>query len=265
MWNSEEMGSKNKNLHKIFLIILMLFLFILYLPSAHADDYYADVTIDIDDSGFVTIDGITNHPDLLAEDTEVYTSKKQSYWLLNITKDGVFSDYIFVLALPEDSSINYIKSSGSIRIEEELGNLIVKGFGQNESFYIIVQYQVKKSSDDKELIGTDTLLIIVALILIIGFFLIIILGSINKRKHLIAVEKPTKDGIEHNLSGLSNRQKSIMELLIKRNRPLTQTEIQQELKMPKAAVSRNIHSLEIKGLVEIEKIGMSNLIKIKKH
>ena len=259
------MRIKNKNLHKLFLIILVFFLFILNLQSVCADEYYADITIDIDDSGFVTIDGITNHPDLLAENTEVYTSKKQSHWLLNITKDGVFSDYIFVLTLPEDSSINYIKSSGSIRIEEELGNLIVKGFGQNESFFITVQYQVKKNLDDKGLMGIDTLLIIVVLIIIIGFFLIIILVSINKRKHLIADEKPTKDGIEHNLSGLSNRQKNIMELLIERNRPLTQTEIQQELKMPKAAVSRNIHSLEIKGLVEIEKIGMSNLIKIKKR
>ncbi|UCF12660.1 MAG: MarR family transcriptional regulator [Thermoplasmatales archaeon] len=259
------MRIKNKNLHKFFLIILVFFLFILNLQSVCADKYYADITIDIDNSGFVTIDGITNHPDLLAENTEVFTSKKQSYWLLNITKDEDFSDYIFVLTLPKDSSINYIKSSGSVRIEEELGNLIVKGFGQNESFFIIVQYQIKKSLADERLMDIDTLLIIMALILIIGFFLIIILLSKNKRKHLIVVEKPTKDGIEHNLSGLSNRQKNIIELLIERDRPLTQTEIQKELKMPKAAVSRNIHSLEIKDLVEIEKIGMSNLIKIKKH
>jgi uncharacterized membrane protein len=34
--------------------------------------------------------------------------------------------------------------------------------------------------------------------------------------------------------------------------------------MPKAAVSRNVHSLEIKGLIEIEKVGMSNLVRLKK-
>ena len=55
----------------------MFFLLILNIPSVCADDYYADITIDIDDSGFVTIDGITNHPDLLVGDTEIYTSKKQ--------------------------------------------------------------------------------------------------------------------------------------------------------------------------------------------
>ncbi|UCD13274.1 MAG: MarR family transcriptional regulator [Thermoplasmatales archaeon] len=258
------MGSINIFQRIYFFFTLLLLLTIIYLPSVLADDYYADITIDIDNSGFVTIDGITNHPDLLAEDTEVYTSKKQSYWLLNITKDEIFSDYIFVLTLPQDSSINYIRSSGSIRIEEELGDLVVKGFGQNESFFIIVQYQVKKSLGDKGLMDIDTSLIMVALILILGLFLIIILVSINKRKHLITDEKPTKVSIEYNLSGLTDRQKKIMELLIERNKPLTQTEIQQELKIPKAAVSRNIHSLEIKGLIEKEKIGMSNLIKIKK-
>ncbi|GAG42324.1 unnamed protein product, partial [marine sediment metagenome] len=44
----------------------------------------------------------------------------------------------------------------------------------------------------------------------------------------------------------------------------TQVEIEKELDIPKAAVSRNVHSLEIKGLIEIEKIGMSNLIRLKK-
>ena len=55
-----------------------------------------------------------------------------------------------------------------------------------------------------------------------------------------------------------------MRLLIEKKRPLTQTVIQKELNIPKAAVSRNISSLELKGLVEKEKIGMSNLIRLKK-
>jgi uncharacterized membrane protein len=46
---------------------------------------------------------------------------------------------------------------------------------------------------------------------------------------------------------------------------MTQTDIQKELKIPKAAVSRNILGLERKGLIEKEQIGMSNLIRLKKH
>ena len=69
---------------------------------------------------------------------------------------------------------------------------------------------------------------------------------------------------EYSFRGLTDRQKDIVQLLIKVKRPLTQVEIQKELDMPKAAVSRNVHSLEIKGLIEIEKIGMSNLVRLKK-
>jgi uncharacterized membrane protein len=34
--------------------------------------------------------------------------------------------------------------------------------------------------------------------------------------------------------------------------------------MPKASVSRNIRRLELKGLIEKEQIGMSNIIRLKK-
>ena len=62
-----------------FCIILIFFLFLVlvYLPSVYADEYYADISINVDDSGFVIIDGVTNHPNLLAENTEVYTSKNR--------------------------------------------------------------------------------------------------------------------------------------------------------------------------------------------
>ena len=122
---------------------------------------------------------------------------------------------------------------------------------------------MKKNSDEKGLIETNQSLIIITLILILSIILIIVL-YVKKKNKFITDTTLTKDSKQYNLSGLTDRQKKIMELLIERNRPLTQTEIQQELKIPKAAVSRNINSLEIKGLIEKEKIGMSNLIKIKK-
>ena len=95
----------------------LLLLILLFLPIAYAADYYADISINVDESGFVTIEGSTDHAHLLAEDTQIYTSKKQSYWLLNITKQETFSDFIYSLNLPSSASINYIKSSGSFRIE----------------------------------------------------------------------------------------------------------------------------------------------------
>jgi len=251
------MGLINISKKIFFFFTLLILSTIIYSPSISAENYYADLTIEVDSSGFVTIDGITNHPDLLVKNTEIYTSKKQSYWLLNITKEGVFSDFVYVLTLPIESSINYIKSSGFISIENNKGNLLVKGFGENESFSVLVQYQIEKITENQVL---EFDLISIILISAIIVLIIILVAVIVKEK--IKVKQPKSS--EYNLKGLNQRQKEIMNLLIDKNTPLTQTEIQKELNIPKAAVSRNIRGLELKGLIEKEQIGMSNLIRIKK-
>jgi uncharacterized membrane protein len=252
------MGLKKSYDDIIYFSTFLIILFIIFLPSISAKDYYADVTIDVDSSGFVTINGITNHPDLLVENTEIYTSKKQSYWLLNITKDDVFSDFLYDLILPKGSSINYIKSSGFIGIEENKGNLFVRGFGENETFSVLIQYQITKFTEN-QIFKLD--FIFISLIFLIIILIIILVCIIIKEKSNI--EKTKLD--DNNYKGLNQRQKEIMNLLIDKNTPLTQTEIQRELKIPKAAVSRNIRRLELKGLIEKEQIGMSNLIRIKKQ
>jgi uncharacterized membrane protein len=251
------MGSTNISKRLFILISSFLILSILYFSSAQADAYYADISIDVDSSGFVTIDGVTNHPDLLVKNSEIYTSKKQGYWLLNITKKEIFSDFIYILSLPEKSSINYIKSSGFISIEEDEGNLLVKGFGENESLSILVQYQTEKSLQ-KSFLEYDLVFIILLSLIII--LIIILFIFIYKEKNKA---KDSESNIS-DIKGINTRQKEIMNLLVDKKVPLTQTEIQKELNIPKAAVSRNIRGLELKGLIEKEQIGMSNLIRIKK-
>jgi uncharacterized membrane protein len=82
----------------------------------------------------------------------------------------------------------------------------------------------------------------------------------------IKERQPTADAKEPpgDMKGLNDRQKQIMKLLYERNTPLTQTDIQKELQIPKASISRNVRGLERKGLIEKEQIGISNLIRLKK-
>ena len=122
--------------------MLFLIIFILFAPKIFAQNYYADIEITVDEAGNVDIQGTSNYPDLIIENTEKYTYKKQSYWLLNITKEEVFSDYIYTLNLPKGSKINYIESSGFDGIEEEDGQLIITGSGNDEKLSILVQYQI---------------------------------------------------------------------------------------------------------------------------
>jgi uncharacterized membrane protein len=247
--------------HQMFILSSLFFIAVVILPSVYAQNYYADLTITVDSSGFVTIDGPTNYPNLTIKNTEMYTSKQQNLWLLNITKPEIFSELIYTVTLPKGSSINYIKSSGFIRIEENLGNLIVRGFGENESFSLIIQYQTEKKDDFilQESIVYPILLSAVILVSILLFLLY------QKEKKIKRIEtKEMKNNPPENWRGLNHRQKQIMQVLQTRNIPLTQTDIQKELQIPKASVSRNVRGLERKGLIEKETIGMSNLIRLKK-
>ena len=121
---------------------LLLILFMLFLPIAHAADYYADIEAEVDETGFIVIKGDTNHPSLLTEGTEEHTSKKQSYWLFDISTEEIFSNYFVLLSLPEGASVNYVKSSGNFRIESVGKGLAVRVFGENEKMSIKVQYQI---------------------------------------------------------------------------------------------------------------------------
>jgi uncharacterized membrane protein len=251
--------SKFKKIYLFFTFFLLFSIF--YFPIISAEAYYADIIIDVDSSGFVTIEGVTNYPEMITKNTDIYTSKKQSSWWLNITKNDIFSDFFYVLTLPKGSSINYIKSSGYIKIEEKQGNLIVKGFGENESILILVQYQINKLSEGLNL-ELDYTIIFLIVIIIISLVILLIYSFLYDNKLKQEPEK-IKENIT-DFEGLNKRQKEIMKLLIDKKIPLTQTDILNELNLPKAAVSRNIHRLELKGLIEKEKIGMSNLIRIKK-
>ena len=256
------MGNKVGYCRVLFFVTLFSFLAVLSAPSLQAVDYYADLSITVDLSGYVTIDGLTNYPNLTIQNTEQYTSKQQSYWLLNITKLETFSEFVYDLTLPKGSSISYIRSSGSLRIEEDLGSLIIRGFGENESFSLLVQYQIEKQGDS---ILQDNIVYVILLPAILLVTLLILFFYLKEKKTKDLPPKMDRKEPLGGLKGLNHRQNQIIQLLHARNIPMTQTDIQKELQIPKASVSRNIHGLERKGLIEKEQIGMSNLIRLKKQ
>lgn len=256
------MGKKLHSSRILFYCIIPGVLLFFLVPCLHAQSYYADLTITVDNSGYVTIDGRTNYPNLTIQNTEQYTAKSQSLWILNITKQETFSEFIYTLILPVGSSINYIKTSGFLQIEENLGRLIIKGFGENESLIILVQYQIEK----QESIAFEQTLVFIFLIgsIVVVSILVVVLFSKEKKIKPATTNAETPKPYEE-IKGLNPRQKQIMQLLYESNSPLTQTDIQKHLQIPKASVSRNILGLERKGLIEKEQIGMSNLIRLKKQ
>jgi hypothetical protein len=255
------MGIRSR-VHCVFFFVIVFFLIgVGCLPSLCAQGYYADLTITVDSSGFVSIDGPTNYPNLTIRDTEMYTSKQQNLWLLNLTKPGVFSEFVYTVAFPPGSSIHYIKSSGYISIQEHAGSLLVRGFGENETLSIVIQYQIERNEGS---FLQDNLIIIVLLsaVVLVSVLLVVFYRKEKKGKSTPPKEIPPQP--LEDWRGLNHRQKQILTVLKEKNIPLTQTDLQRELQIPKASVSRNIRGLERKGLIEKETIGMSNLIRLKK-
>jgi len=255
-----------KRMRTIGLFLMLAFIFInpSFVPITQAIDFYADLEITVDTGGYVTIDGISNYPNLIIENTEEYTSKQQSLWTLDILKNETFSDFLFFITFPEQSTIQSIESSGSTVIGEENGHLTITGYGSNKSLSITVNYQTEKTLEKSGFYSLDTFSIILIMSIIFLVILLIFLVFIDKKEIRIFSQNNHKSS-QNQLRGLNERQKKIMKLLQESKIAMTQTDIQRELDMPKASVSRNIRRLELKGLIEKEQIGMSNLIRLKKQ
>ena len=242
----------------VYISIILSFFIAQSLVSAQ--ELFADVTIDISDSGFVTITGTTNHPNLLVDDNQSFTSKIKDNWYFNITKDEIFSEYIFKVLLPIDSSIYDVKSSGTVWIGEESNRLAIYGLGENKNISININYQLSKSTNNNEnsFFNTINIVLLIIIIVIVILLLFYLYRSYSKREVVV------KSNNVDQYKVLTVRQKQIMKVLNESSKPLTQTKIEKILNIPSAAVSRNVHSLERKGLIEIEKVGMSNFVRIKK-
>lgn len=262
MWSKTKMN-KTKKIFTI--IVFFIFLLIIFISSANADEYTVrNIDIKVDELGYATITGATDHPDLLVESTQRYTSNNKGLWTLNITKQEVFSEYNFNLTLPKGAALRGFDTTGSFLLEANQNNIVINGWGYNKSLSIIVQYMVNKVSDDASTLDFNVLLIFIVLIIIVLIYLVYSIFE-ERRNKKIKLDDEIVNQDDKYFKGLNSRQKDIVKLLLESDNPLTQGDIQKELDIPKAAVSRNIHSLEVKGVVEIEKMGMSNLIRLKKN
>jgi len=226
--------------------ILALIFFLSMIACAVFAQYYADIRIDISESGLVTISGTTNHPLLKTGTSEDFTSKSGRYWLFKIDINEVFSDFVYSISLPENASINYIKVPGPMMIENDLGRLSVKGTGHEKPFQVIIQYSV---DEKKEFF--PFLALIAAVAAAIVFF--IIFSFLPKKRHIVDISKDE-------YAQLTERQLAIVKVLKKHNGVASQKTIVEELGLPKSSVSRNVEALIKKGYIRKEEKGITNTL-----
>jgi uncharacterized membrane protein len=218
------------------------------MSSPFALAYYADVTIDVLATGEVSIQGQTNHPTLLEEGSQAYTSKKGSYWLLNVSKEDIFERGIVRIRLPKGSEVNYLKAPSFSRFTQEEDKLVLVSTIEQQPFLFLVQYQIRPLTTTSSWFW----------FLLAGGFLLL-LGVLMT---LFFRKKRAKQTID--FSSLPSRQRMIMKLLVKHNGRLTQAELEKTTQLPKSSLSRNTDALQRQGFIEKIPVGMTTLIKLKK-
>jgi len=228
---------------------ILLLIVLLIINISVAEDYYADVIINVDSSGLVGIEGETNHPELEIEPSQEFTSKDGKYWLLNISIDDYFSNFIYEITLPKNAVINYMRLPEFARIENSNKGLSIIGTGENKRFNIVIQYSL--NSIAKQNYVLIIFVFISALVMLGGVYYLYV-----RTKKLSKCVPDTKF--------LTERQKLIFDIVKKNKKPITQAQIEKITKLPKSSLSRNIESLVRKGLLQKEQRGMSNLVFIKK-
>ncbi len=223
--------------------VLILLIVSILASSAYAQEYYADVIIDVDNAGLTTILGETNHPLLNIEDSQEFTSKEGRYWIINVSTDDYFSNFIYELKLPKNAVVNYMNLPDLARLEDSPSGMSIIGTGSNKKFSVIVQYSINTYDYSNYL---WLYIIIVIVIIGSGYFW---LRKRNKKPKL-------------KLPAMTPRQKIIYQIILKNKKSMTQKQIQYISHLPKSSISRNIETMVKKGILKKEQMGMSNLISI---
>lgn len=223
--------------------------FVLLMCSVSGESYYADVVVEVGESGVSSISGISNHPSLQERSTESLTSKRGGYWLFNLTlpEEDLFSDFVYAVSLPKGAEVNYVKTSGQFRITSSEGRISVSGTGSDMGMSVIIQYRIITAEETNRWY-----------LLPVAFFIVLAAALVYLRpRRKTEVEEPF-------LEVLTERQKSILQIISESGKPVNQSLICERLDLPKSSVSRNVNSLVGLGLIEKKRVGVSTFLSLKK-
>ncbi len=234
----------------IFLVVVAL----LVLCSSGAQAYYADVVIDVSSTGLVSISGQTDAPNFLTQNSQQLTSKNNGLWLLNITLPEELSPFVYEIQLPSDVEINYMHLPSLLRVESTPNGLVISGVSSQAKDDLLVQYSLLSSR-----VVSSSLYTVIALVVVFLFLAVLIFFKFKKRS--VRVKFGSKKHIRSSrFMALPSRQKLILKAILKQGDFITQAQLEKELLIPKASLSRNVASLCQKGFLRKEKTGMTNTL-----
>ncbi len=225
-----------------------------------------------------TFDNTTNQ---LYTVTDMLTSKSADTWSLNLSLDGYYSDYSVTFYLPAGSEITRfdIQPELNYQLEVKEDSLIVSVHGYRVvSPWIKVDY--KLSAD----IPNQQRSLIIPL-LSISLVIVLIAGAtfafyryrthkgtaIQEKKELQDQETKTiPETKEIRITGemqkvidtLSDKEKAIVGLLLRKGGSATQADIRYETGIPKSSLTGIINALKRRNIIKKHEYGRTNIIEL---
>ncbi len=229
-----------------------------------------------------TFDNNTNQ---LYAVTDILTSKSADNWSLNFSSDGYYSDYSITFYLPQGSEITKFEISPELNyqflVKEDSLILSMQGY-RVVSPWIKVDYKLPISIPSKSRgLFTSLPIVLLIIILIAGATFAFYRNRMQKgsvapekresqnkeTKVILRLKQETKEisiteGMQKVIDTLSNKEKAIIDLLLKSGGSATQADIRYKLEIPKSSLTGLINTLKRRSIIKKHEYGRTNVIEL---
>jgi len=231
-----------------------------------------------------------NNSDQLYVVTNNLTSKNADTWTLNISMDGYYSDYSMTFYLPSGSQITKFEIQPQLnyqfQVKEDSLILSVHGY-RVISPWIKVDYKLPPADpqglSNSQITLAASLLFILLLVATFAFYKYMIrknkdvhkkkesrdqkIETIPETKTNTGILAGTKDiritgEMQKVIDTLSEKEKAIILLLLRKGGTAIQTDIRYEIEIPRSSLTGIINALKRKNIIKKREYGRTNIIEL---
>jgi DNA-binding HxlR family transcriptional regulator len=225
--------------------------------------------------------------------TDMLTTKSAGIWHFNFSSGGYYSDYVVTFFLPAGSEVLRFETSHGLNYQIQVLNdslaLTVEGF-RIASPEIEIEYKQpldtpgKTESDSNSWLSFTMLLVIVAISATVVMLIVRFKRTSNLEKkempetghragpeaepetEPVAAPKTNEitltSEMEKVIDTLSDNEKAIINLLLRKGGSVTQADIRYETGIPKSSLSGIINVLKRKNIIKKREYGKTNIIEL---
>jgi uncharacterized membrane protein len=208
--------------------------------------------------------------------THALTEKSGDRWTLSFTTTANYTTYQVVFYLPPEVSLGRISGSDQLEylVSTKNESLVVEFHGyevQTPSVWIAYQQPLATPAEETGVIAFDpgyviiiVLLAIVSIMLSVGFLMVRLGGepgqvdkSRGKRKEI-----ERTPGMARIMETLTDRERAIVNALLKHNGEMTQADLRDDTKIPKSSLTGILRALKRQQIITKKAWGRTNVIKL---